>query len=150
MAGSRLQGLFSERHDRRGLKRGPDRFGANPGWIWMNLPEKMTKYVIWASVITTTLFVVPGRVRPGGRSDRRSRFYAPSRFRRTCDLGFERFGKNDRDRPCPALEGVRLGVPCKFAPLWSIGIRSASELRPRPVDLVMVIYFQTDLTGRYR
>ncbi len=90
-------------------------------------PEKMTKYVIWASVITTTLFEVPGRVRPGGRSDRRSHFYAPSRFRRTCDLGFERFGKNthgppkqrgdDRDRPCPALEGVRLGVPGKFAPL---------------------------------
>ncbi len=26
-------------------------------------PEKMTKYVIWASVITTTLFEVPGRVR---------------------------------------------------------------------------------------
>ncbi len=89
-------------------------------------PEKMTKYVIWASVITT-LFEVPGRVRPGGRSDRKSRFYAPSRFRRTCDLGFERFGKNthgppkqrgdDRDRPCPALEGMRLGVPGKFAPL---------------------------------
>ncbi len=54
-------------------------------------PKILTKYVIWASVITTTLFEVPGRVRPGGRSDRRSRFYAPSRFRRTCDLGFERF-----------------------------------------------------------
>ncbi len=33
VAGSRLQGLFSERHDRWGLERGPDHFGADPGWI---------------------------------------------------------------------------------------------------------------------